>query len=146
MSMRSRDAFRDNQQHLFSLRRACALCVTQVRARTHLGCRDGVCSDAALESELKEFVQVGPASYVSYFLLHSSYLPLLTSCVSYFPLLTSCMSYFLHVLLLACLTSCMSYFPLLTSCVPYFLQDVEPVIERMTELQKSVGLEDPRTP
>ena len=53
----------------------------QVRERTHLGCDNGVCSDAAMEKELSAFVK-----------------------------------------------------------------EVEPVLERMTVLQKSVGLEDPRTP
>lgn len=52
-----------------------------IRARTHIGCRNGVCSDEHLESELKEFVQ-----------------------------------------------------------------ELEPVLQRMTIIQKSVGLEDPRTP
>lgn len=53
----------------------------EIRARTHLGCRDGVCSDDALSSELRTFVQ-----------------------------------------------------------------DVEPVLQKMQQLQKSAGLEDPRTP
>jgi len=53
----------------------------EIRQRTHLGCHDGVCSEAALARELGHIVK-----------------------------------------------------------------DVEPVIHRMTELQKSLGLEDPRTP
>lgn len=52
-----------------------------VRERTQLGCKNGVCSDEHLTSELRAFVE-----------------------------------------------------------------GVEPVIERLTQLQKSVGLEDPRTP
>ena len=53
----------------------------EINARTHLGCHDGVCSEAQLARELGHIVR-----------------------------------------------------------------DVEPVIHRMTELQKAHGLEDPRTP